>query len=274
MGYLAEAVGDYSGATGDPSGQEVRVCGYWDYTSLSHTVAYVYRHGSKSFRNDLMRSAVAIAKNNNIGYSMPNRQTSYYAFQGIGWSISQIPNVGSCDIDCSEMMGCCVNFAGGSMGADTWTGNIGERLEANGFTRHDWGVSLEPGDILVVHNYNQGTGHTGMYIGNNPDGELYGEEDEMVWFRFIYGGTQYLYAEGKFQPIQSSNDLNVLSAVYDVLTGKGADIPACTWCDQNWIDVLKKYFGAEAQAVSVSGIERAEIEAACKAALNGAKLSA
>lgn len=76
------------------------------------------------------------------------------------------------DYDCSSLVITALNNSGILTGSASYTGNMREQFEANGFTWISWselgGVSgLQRGDVLLYHNSATNKGHTGFYIGNN-----------------------------------------------------------------------------------------------------------
>lgn len=164
---LAHAVGSETGTTdgkrGDQTGKEVRLQAWyisgkkWDL---------VLRCKTKKNRTLIAEDAVAGARNNNLGYSQPDRYSAYDIVKSLGYDLRLLDKAANCD--CSQLATICANYAGYAIARDTYTGNMKSRYLAtkdfkcytsNAFTTYY--NKLVPGDLLVREG-----AHTAIVVNN------------------------------------------------------------------------------------------------------------
>lgn len=97
-----------NGKKGDQTGTEVKLGSYYDFGQN-----VVIRFNSIAKRKKAAKAMKALCKNDNIGYGQNDRSTLYKECQRIKWDISRISEIKKCNCDCSEICGCCINFAYG-----------------------------------------------------------------------------------------------------------------------------------------------------------------
>ena len=101
-----------NGIKGDQTKKEVKIGNYYNF-------------GQNEFLRP--KDEELIAENNYIGYGQIDRNTAYSEFCKINWDINRIKEIKvKCNIDCSELALCAVNFALGyaALPHTLYTGNI------------------------------------------------------------------------------------------------------------------------------------------------------
>lgn len=114
--------GTANGIKGDQTKKEVKLGEYYDFGQKEFLRPKDNKMGKK-----MAIAAARIAMNDNIGYGQIDRKTAYEEFCKIGWKIDKIKDVKKkCNIDCSELALCAVNFALGyaALPHTLYTGNI------------------------------------------------------------------------------------------------------------------------------------------------------
>ena len=96
--------GTVNGKKGDQNKREVRVRPRYDFGQ--DTIIRFH----KTKRNLAKRVALALAKNENIGYGQLNRTTLWDECVKIGWEYKRIKEIGLCNCDCSMLIICIINF--------------------------------------------------------------------------------------------------------------------------------------------------------------------
>ena len=114
--------GTANGIKGDQTVREVKLGNYYNFGQNEFLRPLDEEIGKK-----IAIAAARIAINDNIGYGQIDRSTSYKEFCKIKWNINKIKDVKvKCNIDCSELALCAVNFALGyaALPSTLYTGNI------------------------------------------------------------------------------------------------------------------------------------------------------
>lgn len=114
--------GTANGIKGDQTKKEVKIGNYYNFGQNEFLRPINEEIGKK-----IAIAAARIAINDNIGYGQIDRKSSYNEFCKIGWNIDKIKDVKvKCNIDCSELALCAVNFALGyaALPSTLYTGNI------------------------------------------------------------------------------------------------------------------------------------------------------
>ena len=114
--------GTANGIKGDQTVREVKLGNYYNFGQNEFLRPLDEEIGKK-----IAIAAARIAINDNIGYGQIDRSTSYKEFCKIKWDINKIKDVKvKCNIDCSELALCAVNFALGyaALPSTLYTGNI------------------------------------------------------------------------------------------------------------------------------------------------------
>lgn len=114
--------GTANGAKGDQTKKEVKIGNYYDFGQKEFL-----RPKDEEVGKRMAIAAARIAENNYIGYGQIDRNTAYNEFCKIKWDIDKIKDVKvKCNIDCSELALCAVNFALGyaALPHTLYTGNI------------------------------------------------------------------------------------------------------------------------------------------------------
>lgn len=120
--------GTANGIKGDQTKKEVKLGEYYAFGQNEFL-----RPKDKEIGRKMAIAAARIAENDNIGYGQIDRKTAYEEFCKISWNINKIKNVKTkCNIDCSELALCAVNFALGyaALPHTLYTGNIRVALVA------------------------------------------------------------------------------------------------------------------------------------------------
>lgn len=176
------------GKSGDQTGREVMVHEYKNYPwngvlrlqQGKLTKAEYYRA-----LNRLMRTAVTIANNDNVGYDQSNRTSLYTYMQKRGWKMRYCSKITSCECDCSELMAVVANVAlkpikaiDGTIPSTAYTGNMVELFtDLKGKAKWMWidsginfatGNGLKRGDVLLNTSH-----HTALFLGNVKTGQFY-----------------------------------------------------------------------------------------------------
>lgn len=175
------------GKDGDQTGSEVMVQTYSNFGI--DTVLRFTGEGALHVRNRIVRAAVGLAANNNIGYNQLRRTTSFSEVRDGGWTLACIPKVGLCATDCSELVAICVNVGLQREAVPSWnyTGNEAANLKKVGFSdvtgavNRSTGEGLKAGDILL-----KTSGHTAVYVGTSKKGSRYVKTYEVVRRRGLY----------------------------------------------------------------------------------------
>ena len=100
--------GTINGNKGDQTGKEVKLGNYYDFGQNE-----IIRFKNPSRRKKAAKAMKALCRNERIGYGQYDRSTLYKECQRIKWDISRISEIKKCNCDCSEICGCCINFAYG-----------------------------------------------------------------------------------------------------------------------------------------------------------------
>lgn len=114
--------GTANGIKGDQTIREVKLGNYYNFGQNEFLRPLNEEIGKK-----IAIAAARIAINDNIGYGQIDRKSSYNEFCKIKWDINKIKDVKvKCNIDCSELALCAVNFALGyaALPSTLYTGNI------------------------------------------------------------------------------------------------------------------------------------------------------
>lgn len=114
--------GTANGIKGDQTKKEVKIGNYYNFGQNEFLRPKDAEVGKK-----MATAAARIAENNYIGYGQIDRNTAYNEFCKIKWNIDKIKDVRvKCNIDCSELALCAVNFALGyaALPHTLYTGNI------------------------------------------------------------------------------------------------------------------------------------------------------
>lgn len=114
--------GTANGIKGDQTNKEVKTGNYYNFGQNEFL-----RPKDKEIGKKMAIAAARIAENNYIGYGQIDRNTAYNEFCKINWAIDKIKDVKvKCNIDCSELALCAVNFALGyaALPHTLYTGNI------------------------------------------------------------------------------------------------------------------------------------------------------
>lgn len=150
---IAHAVGSETGGTtgkpGDQTGKEVRI---QEWYISGDAWDGVLRAKDAAARLLIAQNAESGARNPHLGYSQKERYTAFDVVKDYGYNYNALNTDAS--TDCSQMATTCANFAGYPIPRDTYSGNMKERYQANGFEvltakkyRTDY-KDLLPGDIL------------------------------------------------------------------------------------------------------------------------------
>ena len=114
--------GTANGAKGDQTKKEVKIGNYYDFGQKEFL-----RPKDAEVGERMAIAAARIADNNYIGYGQIDRNTAYNEFCKIKWDIDKIKDIEvRCNIDCSELALCAINFALGyaALPHTLYTGNI------------------------------------------------------------------------------------------------------------------------------------------------------
>ena len=114
--------GTANGIKGDQTKKEVKIGNYYNFGQNEFL-----RPKDAEIGKRMAIAAARIAENNYIGYGQIDRNTAYNEFCKIKWDIDKIKDVKvKCNIDCSELALCAVNFALGyaALPHTLYTGNI------------------------------------------------------------------------------------------------------------------------------------------------------
>ena len=154
--------GGINGTKGDQNnGKEVSTQTYYNHSKGW----YVLRANNADTRAKLAKAMSDACNNNKIGYGQSDRLTGWNEAGKVGYDMSKISN--ACNVDCSELVRCCVRYATGKDIGDIYTGNERSVLLNTGlFTdvtskvTASTGAGLYNGDILVTKT----KGHTGIIV--------------------------------------------------------------------------------------------------------------
>ena len=114
--------GTANGIKGDQTKKEVKIGNYYNFGQNEFL-----RPRDAEVGKNMAIAAARIAENDYIGYGQIDRNTAYNEFCKINWDIDKIKDVKvKCNIDCSELALCAVNFALGyaALPHTLYTGNI------------------------------------------------------------------------------------------------------------------------------------------------------
>lgn len=114
--------GTANGIKGDQTKKEVKIGNYYNFGQNEFLRPKDAEVGKK-----IAIAAARIAENNYIGYGQIDRNTAYNEFCKIKWDINRIKEIKvKCNIDCSELALCAINFALGyaALPHTLYTGNI------------------------------------------------------------------------------------------------------------------------------------------------------
>ena len=114
--------GTANGIKGDQTKKEVKIGNYYNFGQNEFLRPRDAEVGKK-----MAIAAARIAENDYIGYGQIDRNTAYNEFCKINWDINRIKEIKvKCNIDCSELALCAVNFALGyaALPHTLYTGNI------------------------------------------------------------------------------------------------------------------------------------------------------
>ena len=114
--------GTANGIKGDQTKKEVKIGDYYNFGQNEFLRPRDAEVGKK-----MAIAAARIAENDYIGYGQIDRNTAYNEFCKINWNINRIKEIKvKCNIDCSELALCAVNFALGyaALPHTLYTGNI------------------------------------------------------------------------------------------------------------------------------------------------------
>ncbi len=154
--------GGINGTKGDQNGgKEVSTQTYYNHSKGW----YVLRANNSDTRAKLAKAMQSACDNNKIGYGQSDRLSAWTEAGKVGYDMSKISN--ACNVDCSELVRCCVRYATGKDIGDIYTGNEKSVLLNTGlFTdvtnkvTASTGAGLYNGDILVTKT----KGHTGIIV--------------------------------------------------------------------------------------------------------------
>ena len=114
--------GTANGIKGDQTKKEVKIGNYYNFGQNEFLRPRDAEVGKK-----MAIAAARIAENDYIGYGQIDRNTAYNEFCKIKWDINRIKEIKvKCNIDCSELALCAINFALGyaALPHTLYTGNI------------------------------------------------------------------------------------------------------------------------------------------------------
>ena len=114
--------GTANGIKGDQTKKEVKIGNYYNFGQNEFL-----RPKDEEVGKKMAIAAARIAENDYIGYGQIDRNTAYNEFCKINWDINRIKEIKvKCNIDCSELALCAVNFALGyaALPHTLYTGNI------------------------------------------------------------------------------------------------------------------------------------------------------
>lgn len=114
--------GTANGIKGDQTKKEVKIGNYYNFGQNEFLRPKDAEVGKK-----MAIAAARIAENDYIGYGQIDRNTAYNEFCKIKWDINRIKEIKvKCNIDCSELALCAINFALGyaALPHTLYTGNI------------------------------------------------------------------------------------------------------------------------------------------------------
>ena len=114
--------GTANGIKGDQTKKEVKLGNYYNFGQNEFL-----RPKDAEVGKRMAIAAARIAENDYIGYGQIDRNTAYNEFCKIKWNIDKIKDVKvKCNIDCSELALCAINFALGyaALPHTLYTGNI------------------------------------------------------------------------------------------------------------------------------------------------------
>lgn len=114
--------GTANGIKGDQTKKEVKIGNYYNFGQNEFLRPRDAEVGKK-----MAIAAARIAENDYIGYGQIDRNTAYNEFCKLKWDINRIKEIKvKCNIDCSELALCAVNFALGyaALPHTLYTGNI------------------------------------------------------------------------------------------------------------------------------------------------------
>ena len=114
--------GTAKGIKGDQTKKEVKRGNYYNFGQNEFL-----RPRDEEVGKKMAIAAARIAENDYIGYGQIDRNTAYNEFCKINWNINRIKEIKTkCNIDCSELALCAVNFALGyaALPHTLYTGNI------------------------------------------------------------------------------------------------------------------------------------------------------
>lgn len=143
--------GTVNGKAGDSTGKEVKKANEYNFGQVK-----VIRCTNKAMRKRIGDASIAIADNDNFGYSQDSRGGVYTQVSKVGWDVSKIKDIKvKCNTDCSNMAGVCINCGYGKkvIPSDVTSRNIITYVDK--FTGKDFqvlnykkGMTLYKGDIL------------------------------------------------------------------------------------------------------------------------------
>lgn len=114
--------GTANGIKGDQTRKEIKIGNYYNFGQNEFL-----RPKDAEVGKRMAIAAARIAENDYIGYGQIDRNTAYNEFCKINWDINRIKEIKvKCNIDCSELALCAVNFALGyaALPHTLYTGNI------------------------------------------------------------------------------------------------------------------------------------------------------
>ena len=114
--------GTANGIKGDQTKKEVKIGNYYNFGQNEFL-----RPRDEEVGKKMAIAAARIAENDYIGYGQIDRNTAYNEFCKINWDINRIKEIKvKCNIDCSELALCAVNFTLGyaALPHTLYTGNI------------------------------------------------------------------------------------------------------------------------------------------------------
>ena len=120
--------GTANGIKGDQTKKEVKIGNYYNFGQNEFL-----RPRDEEVGKKMAIAAARIAENDYIGYGQIDRNTAYNEFCKINWDINRIKEIKvKCNVDCSELALCAVNFALGyaALPHTLYTGNIKDVLLA------------------------------------------------------------------------------------------------------------------------------------------------
>ena len=206
------------GKAGDQTGREVRTGNYYNFGQT-----YCVRARNGEIADRIARCALAIAKNDDVGYDQSQRETLYNEMAVLLWKSYDVKH--KCECDCSELAVCCANYAlkCQAFPASLYSGNIVPVMtRSNQFVKITIGKGFIPqrGDIIVAPGKHViiavGTGGANISYDKTPVYEI-GETYKLNVNLKVRTGAGVNYKQKKRSDLTADGKKHAQNVTYAVL---------------------------------------------------------